>query len=113
MSRRVVSARQKKRKSSNSQAQPRKSDNAAAVSGSGLRETWVAPLGLLLATLIAYQQVWFCGYIWDDNFYVTQNTTLRSLRGLWQIWVNPTATPQYYPLVHTSFWLEYQLWGLN
>src|SRR5581483_1299295 len=25
----------------------------------------------------------------------------------------PAATPQYYPLVHTSFWLEYHAWGLN
>ena len=30
-----------------------------------------------------------------------------------QIWNNFTANPQYYPLVFTSFWLEYHLWGLN
>ena len=38
---------------------------------------------------------------------------LRSLGGLAQIWCHLTVTPQYYPLVHTSFWLEYHLWGLN
>lgn len=53
------------------------------------------------------------GFVWDDDLYVTANQTLRSISGLWQIWINPHATPQYYPLVHTSFWLEYQIWGLN
>ncbi len=70
-------------------------------------------LALLVLALIAYQQVWHCGYIWDDNFYVTGNSTLRDLRGLGRIWFEVTATPQYYPLVHTSFWLEYHFWGLN
>jgi tetratricopeptide (TPR) repeat protein len=70
---------------------------------------------LLLAalTLLAYQRVWQSGFIWDDNLYVTLNNTLRDLGGLWRIWLEPTATPQYYPLVHSSFWLEYQLWQLN
>jgi hypothetical protein len=70
---------------------------------------------LLLAalTLLAYQRVWQSGFIWDDNLYVTLNTTLRDLAGLWRIWFEPTARHKYYPLVHTSFWLEYQLWQLN
>ena len=38
---------------------------------------------------------------------------MRDWPGLWRIWFDFTATPQYYPLVHTSFWLEYHLWGLN
>src|ERR1700730_1059559 len=74
---------------------------------------WIQGVVLVLAILIAYQQVWSCGYIWDDDFYVTANSTLRSLHGLWLIWCKVAATPQYYPLVHTSFWLEYHLWGLN
>ncbi len=38
---------------------------------------------------------------------------LRSLAGLRQIWFVLGATQQYYPLTHTSFWVEYHLWGLN
>ena len=53
------------------------------------------------------------GFNWDDDAYVTNNLTLRSVHGLSQIWGQLTATPQYYPLVFTSFWLEYHLWGLN
>jgi tetratricopeptide (TPR) repeat protein len=52
-------------------------------------------------------------FIWDDDDYVTENTTLRSLGGLRQIWTEPQATPQYYPLVFTTFWVEQHLWGLN
>ena len=53
------------------------------------------------------------GFTWDDDAYVTNNITLRSAPGLSRIWGQLTATPQYYPLVFTSFWLEYHLWGLN
>ena len=31
--------------------------------------------------------------------------------GLWQIWSNPRATQQYYPLLHSAFWIEHRLWG--
>ena len=74
---------------------------------------WLMGVFLVLATFLAYQPVWHAGFIWDDDYYVTNNLTLRSLDGLRQIWFNLAATPQYYPLVHTSFWLEYHLWGLN
>ncbi len=53
------------------------------------------------------------GFIWDDDDYVQDNPTLRSLAGLGQIWFQPGATRQYYPLVHTTYWLEYRLWGLD
>jgi tetratricopeptide (TPR) repeat protein len=68
---------------------------------------------LILLTLLAYAPVLGNGYIWDDDFYVTQNPTLQSLSGLRDIWMTPTATPQYYPMVHSMFWVEYHLWGLN
>ena len=74
---------------------------------------WFLGLFLVAATMIAYQPVWHAGFIWDDDDYVINNPTLRSLAGLRQIWCHLAATPQYYPLVHTSFWLEYHLWGLN
>jgi tetratricopeptide (TPR) repeat protein len=83
--------------------------------------SWLATLpdgfwfGLLLvcATVAAYWPVFANGFIWDDDGFVTQNPTLRDLDGLRQIWFNPAATLQYYPLVHTSFWLEYHLWRLQ
>jgi Flp pilus assembly protein TadD len=72
----------------------------------------VAPAALLLlATLVAYAPALAAGFVWDDDHYVTQNPLLRDLAGLARIWLEPTATPQYYPLVHTTFWLEWHAWG--
>ena len=70
--------------------------------------------GIALVALVAFTYVPAvqCGFIWDDDDYVTQNAALRSANGLWRIWFEPRATPQYYPLVHTTFWIEYHLWGL-
>jgi tetratricopeptide (TPR) repeat protein len=74
---------------------------------------WIFGLLLIAATVFAYQPVWHAGFIWDDDFYVTNNPTLRDLGGLQRIWFEVGAVPQYYPMVHTTFWLEYHLWGLN
>ena len=48
--------------------------------------------------------------LWDDAAHVTR-TDLRSLQGLWRIWAVPGATQQYYPLLHSAFWVEHRLWG--
>jgi Flp pilus assembly protein TadD len=69
-------------------------------------------VALLAITACAYLQVADCAFIWDDESYIERNEMLRSIDGLRRIWFDIGATPQYYPLVHTSFWLEYQAWGL-
>jgi protein O-mannosyl-transferase len=77
------------------------------------RKPNLAGLALAALTLIAFAPALHGGFIWDDDDYVTANANLRSASGLWNIWFVPRATPQYYPLIHTSFWIEYQLWGLR
>lgn len=71
---------------------------------------WILLAAMLAAAALVYWQALAAGFIWDDDDYVTANATLRSLAGLGQIWFQPGATPQYYPIVHTSFWLEHHLW---
>jgi len=61
--------------------------------------------------LLAYLPALGNGFVWDDDDYVTANTTLRSLAGLGRIWLEPGAVPQYYPLTFTSLWLNYQIGG--
>ena len=73
----------------------------------------VSALLLVGLTVGAYIPAMNGGFIWDDDDYVQDNLTLRSLAGLGQIWFQPGATRQYYPLVHTTYWLEYRLWGLD
>jgi tetratricopeptide (TPR) repeat protein len=48
--------------------------------------------------------------LWDDDAHVTR-PALQSLRGLGRIWFDLGATQQYYPLLHTAFWIEHRLWG--
>ncbi len=74
---------------------------------------------IIAATLLAYVPALRSGFIWDDDYYVTANPLLRNWEGLQRIWTDvlphPSEypLPQYYPLTHTSFWIEYRLWGLN
>ncbi len=68
---------------------------------------------IVLLVFLAYLPALRDGFIWDDDAYVTKNPTLHDLGGLQRIWFEVGAVPQYYPMVHTAFWLEYHLWGLN
>jgi protein O-mannosyl-transferase len=61
-------------------------------------------------TILAYQPAWHAGFIWDDDAHITA-PELRSLHGLARIWTELGATQQYYPLVHSIFWVEHKLWG--
>jgi tetratricopeptide (TPR) repeat protein len=80
------------------------------VAGSLLRSDTLLALVLVGAALLAYMPAWHAGFIWDDDGHVTR-PDLRTLRGLWRIWFEPGATQQYYPLLHSAFWLEHRLWG--
>ncbi|WP_428938570.1 tetratricopeptide repeat protein [Fontivita pretiosa] len=68
---------------------------------------------IFIATFTCYWPAMRGQFIWDDDRHVSENPTLRNLRGLWRIWFRWGATPQYYPMTHTSFWIEYRFWGLN
>ena len=70
---------------------------------------WACAL-IFLVTVVAYLPALGSGFIWDDNGHVTR-TDLRSLEGLSRIWFEIGATQQYYPLLHSAFWLEHFVWG--
>jgi protein O-mannosyl-transferase len=74
--------------------------------------TLLAGLSLAAAVFLAYLPAWTGEFIWDDDAYVTK-PALRSVAGLARIWLRPGATLQYYPLVHSVFWMEYKLWADN
>jgi Tfp pilus assembly protein PilF len=62
------------------------------------------------AVLLAYLPAIGGQFLWDDDAHVTR-PDLRSLGGLARIWTDFGATQQYYPLLHTAFWVEHRLWG--
>lgn len=67
-----------------------------------------AAIGLLV--LFAYLPALRGDFLWDDAGHVTA-PALQSWSGLLRIWFEPGVTQQYYPLLHSAFWLEHQLWG--
>ncbi len=79
--------------------------------GSWRARDWVFAVALTLATAFAYLPALRAGFIWDDDAYVARNVWLRAPGGLARIWSDPAASPQYYPVVFTSFWLEQRAFG--
>jgi tetratricopeptide (TPR) repeat protein len=73
----------------------------------------LAAVLLLLAPFVVYAPLRSAGFIWDDDQNVVQNLLLRDRAGLLRIWLDPRASQQYYPVTHSSFWLEAQLWGID
>jgi protein O-mannosyl-transferase len=70
---------------------------------------WAATL-LFAATLLAYLPAMRGGLVWDDDAHITR-PDLRSVQGLERIWLEVGATQQYYPVLHSAFWVEHRLWG--
>src|ERR1051326_6692810 len=65
---------------------------------------------LFAATFIAYWPALHGGILWDDDAHITR-PGLQSIGGLPRIWFQLGATQQYYPVLHTAFWVEHHLWG--
>ena len=74
-----------------------------------------ATAALCLLVAVSYFPALSAGFVWDDVI-LTRATPLHTWAGLAQIWFAPrTLFPyeaHYWPLLHTTFWLEHKLWGL-
>src|SRR6188472_538962 len=65
---------------------------------------------ILLTTFVVYLPALNGAQLWDDEGHITK-PALRSITGLCRTWFELGATQQYYPLLHSAFWIEHQLWG--
>jgi len=87
------------------------------MNSSARQRIWIVRSGAILvivaACLAAYLPALQAGYIWDDDFYVTNNQLLSAPDGLWRIWFTRDSPSQYFPMVYTTFRFEYALWGLK
>lgn len=92
-----------------------------------MQTTSLAALLVVLATL-AYIPTFSAGFVWDDDEYIWKNPLvagradaggpggLESLRDIWVPRFSPyygPATPQYYPVVFTTFWIEHHLYPVD
>ena len=84
---------------------------ARASAGPGNWQAFGAGVLLVLLTLAAYLPALRGGFIWDDNDHLTENPCVVGPLGLKDIWTTESA--RICPLVQTTFWLEYRLWGLE
>src|SRR5688500_16528703 len=71
--------------------------------------TFLIADGILLCTILAYIPAFRATYVWDDADHLPATNLERSLTGLKLFWFKLGATPQYYPLTHTTFWVESNL----
>ena len=77
-------------------------------------DRWSLPTVALIVGLcfLSYLYVLFeAQWIWDDPDYVWRNPLLVQEDGLSAIWRDATNTPQYYPIVHSTFYFEMQMVG--
>ncbi|HUB67451.1 MAG TPA: tetratricopeptide repeat protein, partial [Candidatus Methylacidiphilales bacterium] len=72
---------------------------------------WLWGVVLVLAVILTYTPVWWAGFIWDDDVYITSSPSMHGLRGLAEIWT--TSAADISPLTFTTFWVEHALWGLT
>lgn len=78
---------------------------------------WKAALALLVAAaaFIAYWNTLNCGFVrWDDTGYYTNNPLVTGDGGMSAIWLDAfqkKPVKHYYPLVWTTYWIEYRLFG--
>jgi hypothetical protein len=75
--------------------------------------TWGWRPGLLLFALVFffYLPAIRGGFVWDDVDHLTENPCIIGPLGLADIWTSAQAS--ICPLVLTTFWVEYRLWGLD
>jgi tetratricopeptide (TPR) repeat protein len=85
-------------------------ENAPTPPPAGRLSGWVLAAAVAGLLLVCYWPALRGALIWNDRDYVTR-PELRSLAGLGRIWSQPGATEQYYPVLHSAFWLQCRLWG--
>jgi protein O-mannosyl-transferase len=98
-----------RRQSGNVRKEPREVPNLV-VSWFSRSRNWLLAAALAATVFLAYRPAWQGALIWDDDAHVTR-PELQSWHGLYRIWFDLKATQQYYPLLHSAFWIESRLWG--
>ncbi len=76
-----------------------------------LDNRWLLGIAIILLVVVVYIPAIRGNFIFDDDLHLTRNIVLTD-NGLYRVWFAPGQF-DYYPVTWTSYWLEYQIWGLN
>ena len=68
-------------------------------------------LWIVILVFLIYAPALDGEFIWDDDAHVLHIEKMKSFNGLKDIWFEPGATLEYYPLLFTTFWIERHLFG--
>jgi tetratricopeptide (TPR) repeat protein len=75
---------------------------------------WIGSVLLLICAAVVYLPCLNGELVFDDNEWIVDlQWAFKTWDGLRMFWMVPGTSQQYYPLTATSFWIDYQLWGLN
>ena len=81
-----------------------------------VRWQWLIPVGLFFLAIVVFANTFNHGmmYSWDDNRYLRENQLIRdfSVRGIANIFTQ-FYFAAYIPVTIFSYWIEYNIWGLN
>ena len=73
------------------------------------RPQWPGLLIIVLLTFLAYSPALNGDFIWDDDLHITKKKAVIGEESFKRIWTTSDAV--YYPLVLTTFWVEWRLWS--
>lgn len=68
---------------------------------------------IAVMTIASYIPAIRAGFVWDDDEWVETNHLLSAPDGMHRIWFSLDQPSQYFPMVYTTFRLEYAIWGLS
>ena len=74
-----------------------------------IRPQWPGLLIIVLLTFLAYSPALNGDFIWDDDQHITKKKAVIGEESFKRIWTTSDAV--YYPLVLTTFWVEWRLWS--
>ncbi len=72
---------------------------------------WLGIAAIVLAVFWVYSPAIHGDWLWDDDWYITNQPLLRDAGGLFKFWFVPGSWVEYYPLEETLLWIEWHLFG--
>ncbi len=87
----------------------KRADNPAEPPPDAIQSVLLRIALIIAAALWVYAPAFHGDWLWDDDWYITNNPLLRTGAGLASFWFHPGIWVEYYPIQETLLWLEWHL----